>query len=183
MTTKITESQKPAETKAKTEPAGKAEAKPTAKLEVKPTTTPQANVFKPQPQSQSESPKTPTITNITKEIDNLWQAVSNQAKLITELQEAVARKRRPPASNGKVKVRDKKTGKVYPSKNGCYQTLLREGALKDLVAKGIFGDIPEKNTFGWYALKRELPDRFEELTDKESDEQAKTPTSAVPNAK
>ncbi|MFC1871493.1 hypothetical protein ACFLYF_03740 [Chloroflexota bacterium] len=32
-----------------------------------------------------------------------------------------------------------------------------------MVDKGIFGDNPAKNTFGWYALVRELPDRFEEV--------------------
>jgi hypothetical protein len=35
--------------------------------------------------------------------------------------------------------------------------------LKALVDKGLFGDIPEKNTFGWYVLVREWPDRFEEV--------------------
>ena len=54
--------------------------------------------------------------------------------------------------NGKVQIRDKQTGTIYPSKNNAYQTLLKSGELKDLVDKGIFGDIPEKNTFGWYAL-------------------------------
>ena len=184
MRTKITENQKSAETKPKTESAGKAEPKPITKpapkltAEAKPATTPQADAPKAQPQ-----PESPRTLDITKEIDSLWKAVSQQHKLITELQEAVARKRRPPASNGKVKVKDRKTGKIYPSKNNAYQTLLRSGDLKDLVDKGVFGDVPEKNNFGWYALKRELPDRFEEIIDKESDEKAKTPTTAVPNAR
>jgi hypothetical protein len=41
--------------------------------------------------------------------------------------------------------------------------MLKAGELKDLVAKGIFGDVPEKNTFGVYALFRAYPDRFEEV--------------------
>jgi hypothetical protein len=162
MTTKTEGNQKPSDTKPKVE------VKPT----IKPVAAPKADVPKPQ-----------TMANITKEIDALWQAISQQNKLIVELQEAVARKRRPPASNGKVKVRDKKTGKVYPSKNNAYQTLLRSGELKNLVDKGVFGDIPEKNNFGWYALKRELPNRFEEIIDKESDGKAKITPTAVPNAK
>ena len=35
--------------------------------------------------------------------------------------------------------------------------------LKELVDKGVFGDVPGKNNFGWYQLKREWPDRFEEI--------------------
>ena len=73
------------------------------------------------------------------------------------------RKRKPPASNGKVQILDKQTGEIYRSKNNAYQTLLKSGELKDMVDKGVFGDIPQKNTFGWYALVRELPDRFEEV--------------------
>ena len=83
--------------------------------------------------------------------------------LITQLQETLARKRKPPVSNGKVQILDKQTGEIYPSKNNAYQTLLKSGELKDLVDKGVFGDNPAKNTFGWYALVRELPDRFEEV--------------------
>ena len=82
---------------------------------------------------------------------------------MAELQETLARKRKPVASNGKVQILDKQTGEIYRSKNNAYQTLLKSGALKELVDKGIFGDIPQKNTFGWYALVRELPDRFEEV--------------------
>jgi hypothetical protein len=164
MTTNTNGNQKSAETKAQVKSAGKTEDKPTI--------TPEADIPKPQ-----------TMANITKEIDALWQAISQQNKLIVEFQETLARKRRPPASNGKVKVKDKKTGKVYPSKNNAYQTLLRAGELKGLVDKGVFGDVPEKNNFGWYALKRELPDRFEEIIDKESDGKAKTSTTTVPNAK
>ena len=96
-------------------------------------------------------------------IEALTKTVAEHARQIYELQETLARKRRPVASNGKVQIRDKQTGKVYPSKNNCYQSLLKAGELKDLVDAGIFGSIPEKNTFGWYALVRALPDRFEEI--------------------
>jgi len=150
MTIKTNGNQRPTETKPK------AEVKPTTK----PIAAPKADILKPQ-----------TIANITKEIDALWQAVSQQHKLITELQETLARKRRPPSSNGKVKVKDKKTGKIYPSKNNAYQTLLRAGELKELVDKGVFGDVPEKNNFGWYQLVRELPDRFEEINPEASSEE------------
>ena len=91
--------------------------------------------------------------------------------LITQLQETLARKRKPVSSNGKVQILDKQTGEIYPSKNNAYQTLLKSGELKDLVDKGVFGDIPEKNTFGWYALVRELPDRFEEVKPAEETQQ------------
>lgn len=89
--------------------------------------------------------------------------VANHTALISQLQDTLAHKRCPVASNGKVQIRDKKTGTVYPSKNNAYQSLLKSGELKDLVDKGLFGDIPNKNTFGWYVLVREWPDRFEEV--------------------
>jgi hypothetical protein len=182
METKTTGNQKPAETKPQTKPADKPEPKAEAKPTTKSVAAPKVDIPKPQ-----------TMANITKEIDTLWQAVSQQNKLITELQEAVARKRRPPASNGKVQIRDKKTGRIFPSKNNAYQTLLREGALKSLVDKGVFGADPQRNSYGWYQLVREWPDRFEELTDKANDkpggkdtinnEKAKATSTAVPQAK
>ena len=70
---------------------------------------------------------------------------------------------RKPMANGKIQILDKQTGEIYPSKNNAYQTLLKSGELKELVGQGIFGSEPEKNTFGWYALVRALPDRFEEV--------------------
>lgn len=104
-----------------------------------------------------------TMKQLHQEIGILKQVVSEHTQLIAQLQETLARKRKPVASNGKVKIKDKKTGTVYPSKNNAYQSLLKSGELKDLVDKGIFGPDPEKNTFGWYALVREWPDRFEEV--------------------
>ena len=90
--------------------------------------------------------------------------------MISELQNATITKRRKPVSNGKVKIRDKKTGIVYPSKNNVYQSLLKAGELKELVDKGVFGDVPEKNSFGCYALFREMPDRFEQVKEEEAAE-------------
>jgi hypothetical protein len=75
--------------------------------------------------------------------------------------------KRKPTANGKVQIKDKLTGKIYKSKNNVYQTMLKAGELKDLVEKGLFGAVPEKNTFGVYALFRAYPDRFEEIHDQE----------------
>jgi hypothetical protein len=102
-----------------------------------------------------------TLESIQKELNDLKQLVSDHVQQIISLQEALAKKRKP-TSNGKVQILDKVTGEVYPSKNNAYQTLLKSGELRELVDKGVFGSEPEKNTFGWYALVRAWPDRFEE---------------------
>ena len=114
---------------------------------------------KPQPQPEAVEPK---LSDIKLMLDALTATVLDHTRQIAELQEALARKRKP-VPNGKVQIRDKKTGKIFPSKNNAYQTLLKSGELKDLVDKGVFGENPVKNSFGWYALLRELPDRFEEV--------------------
>jgi hypothetical protein len=49
---------------------------------------------------------------------------------IDNTNEALARKRKPVASNGKIKIKDKNTGKVYSSKNNAYQSLLKSVELK-----------------------------------------------------
>lgn len=87
--------------------------------------------------------------------------------LLAEVAELVASQKplRRPTANGKVQIRDKQTGKVYPSKNNTYRSMLNAGELKELVDQGIFGPEPEKNTFGWYALQKTLPDRFEIVQD------------------
>ena len=103
------------------------------------------------------------------ELQAVKQIIQEHGQQIADIQEVLARKRRP-TSNSKVQIRDKKTSKTYPSKNNCYQSLLKVGELKELVDKGIFGDNPEKNTFGWYALVREWPDRFEEVKPEQSEE-------------
>ena len=143
----------------------------------------------PTPEPEAKKPVIPTLDSLQEELKLVKQVIleHNQQiielqEMATELQDMVSRKRKP-TSNSKVQIKDKLTGRVYPSKNNAYQSLLKAGDLKELVDKGVFGSDPEKNTFGWYALKRALPDRFEEITDKESDEKAKTTTAAVPNAK
>ena len=112
-------------------------------------------IFKPQPEATATP--APTLESLFEELQSLKQLAEEHTNLITQLQETLARKRKPPASNGKVQILDKQTGQVFPFKNNAYQTLLKSGELKELVDKGVFGDIPEKNTFGWYALVRELP--------------------------
>ena len=97
------------------------------------------------------------------EILTLKQLALEHSGMIVHLQEAVAKKRKPVASNDKIQILDKQIGTIYPSKNNAYQSLLKVGELKDLVDKGLFGSVPEKNTFGWYVLVREWPDRFEEV--------------------
>ena len=131
-------------------------------------------VKKPKAQApKPEEPATPmpTLENLFQELQSLKQLAEEHTQLITQLQETLARKRKSVSSNGKVQILDKQTGEIYPSKNNAYQTLLKSGELKDLVDKGVFGDIPAKNTFGWYALVRELPDRFEEVKQAEEPQQ------------
>ena len=112
-------------------------------------------------------PKTLTLAYLQEEFEVLMEIIELHSALITELQETQARKRKSPASNGKIQIRDKQTGKIYPSKNNVYQSLLKSGELKDLVEKGIFGANPEKNSFGCYNLFRAWPNRFEEVRDQE----------------
>ena len=124
----------------------------------------------PQPESSSlkpEKPKPLTLNFLNQELQSLRQLVDEHSNLMKQLEEILTRKRKPVTSNGKVQIRDKQTGTVYPSKNNAYQSLLKSGALKELVDKGIFGNMPEKNTFGWYTLVREWPDRFEEVKPEE----------------
>jgi len=140
----------------------------TEKKEVKQSEaqTKTTTVHKPQPEKSTPKPEAvePKLSDIT-------ATILEHTRQISELQEALARKRKA-VPNGKVQIKDKQTGKVYPSKNNCYQTMLKAGELKDLVDAGVFGADPVKNTFGWYALVRALPDRFEELITEQSKEQA-----------
>jgi hypothetical protein len=119
----------------------------------------------PQPSTTPEPPPKPkpiTMAGLKAEIDELHTLVQALTTQMTDIQSLLALKRKP-ANNSKVQIRDKQTGKICKSKNNVYQTMLKAGELKDLVEKGIFGDIPEKNTFGVYALFRAWPDRFEEV--------------------
>lgn len=132
----------------------------------------EAKVVEVQPKAEEQKPEAPKSLNMVylyNELQAVKQIIQEHGQQIAGIQEALARKRKPVA-NGKIQIKDKKTGKVYPSKNNCYQSLLKSGELKELVDKGIFGDNPEKNTFGWYALVREWPDRFEEVKPEQSKE-------------
>jgi hypothetical protein len=108
-----------------------------------------------------------TLASLKEELQSLRVVVDDHSNLMAQLQEIIVRKRKPVTSNGKVQIKDKQTGTVYPSKNNAYQSLLKSGALKELVDKGVFGEAPEKNTFGWYTLVRAWPDRFEEVPKEE----------------
>jgi hypothetical protein len=122
------------------------------------------------PTSQAEVAKQEeplTLEGIQKELNSLQELVLDHAQQIASLQNALTRKRKP-TSNGKIQILDKQTGEIYPSKNQAYQTLLKSGELKELIDKGVFGFEPEKNTFGWYALVRAWPDRFEEKKEQEA---------------
>jgi len=79
------------------------------------------------PTPKSETRRTPDLANLKKQIDLLAEAVVEHSLQIAELQQALIRKRKP-TLNGKVQIRDKKTGKVYPSKNNCYQSLIASRA-------------------------------------------------------
>ena len=100
------------------------------------------------------------------DIEEIKGVLNEHSLQIADLQ-AMMEKKYAPRSNGKTKIRDTQTGEIYPSKNNCYQSLLKAGDLKELVSKGVFGVIPEKNNFGWFALNRAYPDRFEEVKDEE----------------
>ena len=126
-------------------------------------TKPEDKVAPKQEEEKAEPAKAMSLANMQEIVESLAKTVAEHSQRIAELQEMLARKRKPVASNGKIQIKDLKTGTVYPSKNNCYQSLLKAGELKDLVDKGVFGDNPEKNTFGWYALVREQPNRFEEV--------------------
>ena len=121
-----------------------------------------AAVEKATPISTPPEPPVISLSALQLELTSVKELVLAHTQQIAELQAKLSRKRSP-AHNGKVQIKDKTTGTVYPSKNNAYQSLLKAGELKDLVDKGIFGLEPEKNNFGWFALVRALPDRFEEV--------------------
>jgi len=108
-------------------------------------------------------PKPLTMTSLHTEIEELRKIVDGQAVFIKQLLEAPVKQRKPPLSNGKVQIQDTKTGKIYPSKNNVYQSLLKSGELDDLVKQGVFGSDPAKNSFGCYNLFRAYPGRFVEV--------------------
>jgi hypothetical protein len=97
------------------------------------------------------------------EIDELRSIIQKISQKIDQLMAGPVLKRKPVVSNGKVQIKDTLTGTIYRSKNNVFQSLLKAGQLKDLVEQGVFGDNPSKNSFGWYALNRAYPQRFEEI--------------------
>ena len=111
-------------------------------------------------------PKPLTMASLKAEVDELHKHILDLTMQMADIKIQLASKRKATANN-KVQIRDKHTGKIYKSKNNVYQTMLKAGELKDLVEKGLFGAVPEKNTFGVYALFRAYPDRFEEVHDQE----------------
>ena len=151
----------------KTEPVQEAE--PEKSAEVKPQPVVEV-VVEPTPAPspvQPSKPKPLTMSSLHAEIEELRKIVDQQGLLIKQLMETPIRQRKPPVSNGKVQIKDTLTGKVYPSKNNVYQTLLKAGELEDLVKQGVFGPIPEKNSFGCYNLFRAFPGRFIEIKPEE----------------
>jgi len=148
-----------------TQPAEEA----TTTLAPVPTPTPVINVEPPatvEIPALPSKPKPLTMANLKTELDELRALIQTLTTQMADVQSTLALKRKPTA-NGKVQIKDTVTGKIYKSKNNVYQTMLKAGELKDLVEKGIFGAVPEKNTFGVYALFRAYPDRFEEVHDQE----------------
>jgi hypothetical protein len=103
-----------------------------------------------------------TMLGIVKAIGILRDELAKQGGVISMLAQELARKRKA-VPNGKVQIKDTLTGKVYKSKNNAYKSLLGSGELSELIKQGVFGPDPARNTFGWYALNRAFPGRFEEI--------------------
>jgi hypothetical protein len=136
-----------------------------------PTQAPPAEVTpeaaQPETIIEKPKPKPLTLASLKAEIDELRQEIQSLTTQIADIQTL----RRKPTNNAKVQIKDTLTGRVFKSKNNTYQTLLKEGELKDLVEKKVLGDNPEKNNFGWFALQRAYPDRFQEVKpDREKEE-------------
>ena len=129
---------------------------PAAKVEPQPIVEPAPAPVPP------AKPKPLTLISLSGELTALRQVVDEQGKLITQLMETPIRQRKP-TNNGKIQIRDKQTGKIYPSKNNVYQSLLKAGELTELIDAGVFGPNPAKNSFGCYNLFRAWPNRFEEV--------------------
>ena len=160
------------------EPEKSAEVEPLPVIEVVAESTPAVEpvvevkpqpVVEPTPASVPPAkPKPLTMTSLHAEIEELRKIVDGQTILIKQLLEAPARQRKPPTSNGKVQIKDTLTGKIYPSKNNAYQSLLKAGELDALVEQGVFGSDPAKNSFGCYNLFRAYPGRFVEIKPEET---------------
>ena len=118
--------------------------------------TPEIEATVEQTQEPKPKPKPLTMVSLKQEIDDLKVIVLAQAQQIADLLSGPVLKRKPVA-NSRVKIKDTQTGRVYPSKNNVYTSFLREGLLDDLIKIGVFGEVPTKNSFGWYALNRTFP--------------------------
>ena len=162
----------PVEPPTEPEPVAEAESQPIVEVVAEPAPTVEPAVeVKPQPVIEPTpapvKPKPLSMTSLHGELEALRQVVEQQAILIKQLIETPARQRKPPTSNGKVQIKDTLTGKIYPSKNNVYQSLLKAGELDDLVKQGVFGSDPSKNSFGCYNLFRAYPNRFVEVKPEE----------------
>jgi hypothetical protein len=152
----------PEETKAKVKQKKEKKTKASkAKSKAKATVAPPETPEQAQ-EPEQDIPPMRTLDDLYMEVLRQRLAVLDHTRQIAELQSRPVKKRIM-AHGGKVQIRDKKTGTVYPPKNNTYQSMLKAGELKDLVDAGIFGTEPEKNNFGWFALVRAWPDRFEEV--------------------
>jgi hypothetical protein len=135
-------------------------------------TQPQETAATPTPEP-GEPGEEPTHTPVQKykfydileELETIKAALFCHDQRLIDIESRLPKRRRStsPISRTRIQIRDKETGIVYPSQNNAYKTLLKNGDLKELVEKGIFGTEPERNSYGWFALKRAWPDRFEEL--------------------
>jgi hypothetical protein len=156
-----------AETAPTIEPVQEAEPEKSAEIEPQPVVEVVVESTPAPAPIQPSKPKPLTMTALHADIEALRKIVDEQSILIKQLMEAPARQRKPPTSNGKVSILDTKTGKIYPSKNNVYQSLLKAGELADLVKQGVFGADPAKNSFGCYNLFRAYPGRFVEIKPEE----------------
>ena len=145
----------------------KSAAKPAPKPKGKRTSKPEITALAPESQTEPKPiivpPPPLTLDRLQDDLQSLRLLVIDHSLQLAQVMEALSRKRKPVQSVEKVQIKDIHTGTLYPSKNNAYQSLLKSGELKPLLDKGVFGPNPEKNTFGWYSLVREWPDRFEEV--------------------
>ena len=134
--------------------------------EVTPAPVPTPAIESPVSTEPHPKPKPLTMASLKAEVDELHSLIQTLTTQMTDVQSQLTLKRKP-TNSSRIRIRDKQTGKIYKSKNNVYQSMLKAGELKDLVDKGIFGDVPEKNTFGVYALLRAYPGRFQEIHETE----------------
>ena len=84
---------------------------------------------KKQPKKKAAPPQSPkhepplTLESLKKQLDDLALHVQRHAEPILYY-DAVIRRRHKMTSNGSVQILDKVAGKVYPSKNSAFQSLM-----------------------------------------------------------